>query len=101
MSKTEVQSGMPLQQSAHDNTGGCNACLRRIAYREGQAILAGALRRENTCRMNKDDSLYLLTCLPEWFESRIGEISALDVGSYFYAHETQRTSHTATPLFCT
>src|SRR5947209_1475472 len=94
MSKTEVQSGMPLQQSAHDNTGGCNACLRRIAYREDQAILAGAFRRENTCRMNKDDGPYLLTCLPEWLESRIVEISALDVGSYFDASETQRIDHT-------
>src|SRR5256886_15521122 len=93
MSKTEAQSGMPLQQSAHDNTGGCNACLRRIAYRKDQAILAGTLRRENTCRMNKNDSPYLLTCLPEWFEFRIVEISAQDVGSYFDASETQCIDH--------
>src|SRR5260370_4692533 len=94
MSKTEVQSGVPLQQSAHDDTGGCNACLGCIAYREDQAILASALRRENTCRMNKDGGPYLLTCLPEWFESRIVEISAQDVGSYFDAGETQRIDHT-------
>src|SRR5260370_7037604 len=94
VSKTEVQSGMPLQQSAHDNTGDCNACLGRIAYREDQAIPAGALRRENTCRMNKDGGLYLLTCLPEWFESRIVEISAHDVGSYFDPSETQRIDYT-------